>query len=132
MAAAAAAKAIPAKGVKFRPPDIQVQQQQTQHQQPGYRNISLYTNDQAMAEMRRLCNADPLEKVYDLGGKLGSGSGGTVYQATHRSTGDRAAVKNIDLTSGEKKVHLLMEVQVMRELRHKNLVAFTDIFLSQR
>ena len=35
-------------------------------------------------------------------------------------TGDKVAVKNIDLTNSGKKVHLLMEVQVMRELVHKN------------
>lgn len=47
-------------------------------------------------------------------------------------TGEKTAIKNIDLNSGEKKIHLLMEIQVMRELVHKNLVAFTDIFLSER
>ena len=95
-----------------------------------YRNISLYDSGQALEEMRRLCNSRPIAEVYELGRKLGSGSGGTVVMGTLRGTGDKRAVKTIDLRGGEKKRHLLMEVLVMKELAHKNLVAFTDIFLS--
>ena len=95
-----------------------------------YRNISLYNSAQALDEMRRLCNSRPVAEVYEMGKKLGSGSGGTVLMGTHRNTGERRAVKTIDLRGGEKKRHLLMEVLVMKELAHKNLVAFTDIFLS--
>ncbi len=95
-----------------------------------YRNISLYNSGQALEEMKRLCNQKPIYEVYNMGKKLGSGSGGTVVLATDREDGQRRAVKTIDLRSGEKKRHLLMEVLVMKELTHKNLVAFKDIFLS--
>ncbi len=100
----------------------------------GYRNLSLYTNEQALEAMRKLCNSAKIESVYKFGKRLGAGSGGTVYQATHlkESPGKKVAVKNIDLTTGEKKVHLLMEVMVMRELVHPNLVTFSDIFLTQK
>jgi len=97
-----------------------------------YRDISVYTSGQALDEMRRLCNAKPMEEVYSLGAKLGSGSGGTVLKATNKTNGDTRAIKTIDLAGGEKKRHLLMEVLVMRELKHKNLVGFTDIFLTPR
>jgi len=49
-----------------------------------YRDISVYTSGQALEEMRRLCNSKPLEEVYTLGSKLGSGSGGIVIKATHK------------------------------------------------
>ena len=81
--------------------------------------------------MMRLCNPLEITQVYKFGKKLGSGAGGTVYQGTHNKTGEKVAVKTIDLLTNEKKVHLLMEVQVMRELEHKNLVTFTDMFLAK-
>lgn len=95
-----------------------------------YRNISLYDSGQALEEMKRLCNPRSIGDVYNMGKKLGSGSGGTVFMGTHREKGDKRAVKTIDLRGGEKKRHLLMEVLVMKELTHRNLVAFMDIFVS--
>eukprot|EP00095_Tigriopus_kingsejongensis_P001908 snap_masked-scaffold726_size105808-processed-gene-0.0 protein:Tk01908 transcript:snap_masked-scaffold726_size105808-processed-gene-0.0-mRNA-1 annotation:"serine threonine-protein kinase pak 1-like" len=80
--------------------------------------------------MKKLCNSIPVEKVYTQTRRLGSGSGGVVFQGVHNKTKDRVAIKTIDLNSGEKKVHLLMEVQVMRELVHPNLVSFLDIFVT--
>ncbi len=98
----------------------------------AYRNISLYTSAQALGELRRLCNSSPMDSVFDLGRKLGSGSGGTVWLGKRKSNGEKAALKAIDLTTGERKAHLLMEVVVMRELRHKNLVVFKDIFMNEK
>ena len=88
--------------------------------------------DQALAQMMKLCNPEDVNVVYKFGRKLGSGAGGVVYHASHTRTGDKVAVKNIDLKNGDKKIHLLMEIQVMRELTHKNLVTFSDIFLNER
>ena len=96
----------------------------------SYRQISVLTDQQALAQMMKLCNPLAIEQVYKFGRKLGSGAGGTVYQGTHNKTGEKVAVKTIDLLTNEKKVHLLMEIQVMRELTHRNLVTFTDIFLA--
>ena len=104
----------------------------SQDQEKAYRNISILTNEEALREMTKLCNPRPIDNVYVFGKKLGSGSGGTVYQGTNKATADSVALKCIDLTAGEKKIHLLMEVQVMRELQHKNLVNFLDIFLTPR
>ncbi len=98
----------------------------------GLRNISVYSNEQALAEMRKFCKERPVASEYVVGKKLGSGSGGTVFEAVQRQKGAKAAAKSIDLTSGERKVHLLMEVQVMRELVHPNLVMYTDAFLTER
>ena len=38
-------------------------------------------------------------------------------------------MKQIDMTDHKRKDHLLMEVQVMRELVHPNLVNYVDMFL---
>ena len=54
--------------------------------------------------MLRMCNTETIDSVYKLGKKLGSGAGGTVYLGTHRRGGDMAAIKNIDLNAGDKKV----------------------------
>lgn len=96
----------------------------------AYRHVSVFTDEEAFEEMKKLCNPNPLEMVYTKGKKLGSGSGGVVYHGVHNKTRDKVAIKSIDLNSGDKKVHLLMEVQVMRELVHPNLVSFLDIFVT--
>ena len=71
-------------------------------------NIRIYCTypyaTQALAEMLKLCNTEHIESVYKFGKRLGAGAGGTVYLGTHLKTGELSAVKNIDLTSGEKKV----------------------------
>ena len=39
------------------------------------------------------------------------------------------AVKTIDISDHKRKDHLLMEIMVMRELTHPNLVNYVDLFL---
>ena len=46
----------------------------------SFRIVSKYTNEEALAEMKRLCNRDQITSVYKFGKKLGSGSGGVVYE----------------------------------------------------
>ena len=101
---------------------------------PKFREVSKYTNEQVMREMGKLTNSNEIQDVYKFGSKLGSGSGGVVYLGCVRdNTSKKVAIKQIDISNDKsKKFHLLMEVQVMRELKHKNLVAFADLFLTSR
>ena len=87
------------------------------------------TEEDVYDEMRRLCsNGHPQEK-YETDIELGSGAAGTVYLAYNKETRQRVAVKMIDLAKQPKKEMILMEIKVMKELKHKNLVNFIEAFL---
>ena len=66
---------------------------------------------------------------YELGPLLGRGGMGAVYRARRRSDGGDVAVKLLlpRLGAGpEAHAHLLREAEVMRRLRHPNIVALLD------
>jgi uncharacterized protein (TIGR02266 family) len=67
---------------------------------------------------------------YELRRSLGQGAEGTVYEAIHRFTGQRCAVKvasqPIPRDQDWKRVRLLREARALGQLRHANIVAITD------
>ena len=72
-----------------------------------------------------LCSPGHPDEKYDRGTELGAGAAGTVFAATDKSSGDRVAVKIIDLQKQPRKEMILMELKVMKDLRHDNLVRHT-------
>ena len=75
------------------------------------------------------CTLGHPDDKYDRDIELGAGAGGTVYLYFHKETKQRVAIKQIDMTKQPKKDMIVMEIKVMKELQHKNLVNFIEAYL---
>jgi len=82
-----------------------------------------------LAKMRELCLAGNPWDFYTCEKELGTGAAGVVSLATHKASGEKVAVKDIDLNKQNKKDLILMEIKVMKELHHPNLVNFKEAYL---
>jgi len=87
------------------------------------------STQQILDLMRELSSDKDFYSQYTTGKLLGSGASGVVHQATHKETGELVAIKDIDLTKQNKKDLILMEIRVMKELQHENLVNFKEAYL---
>jgi serine/threonine-protein kinase len=76
-----------------------------------------------------------LDGRYELRRAVGQGAEGTVYEAVHRFTGQRHAVKiaTAEIPKGTdwKHVRLLREARALGQVRHPNIVAITDAGVSE-
>lgn len=58
---------------------------------------------------------------------IGEGASGKVFLALDHQNGDnKVAIKTMDLKSQPKKELIIMEIQIMKENKHPNLVNFID------
>eukprot|EP01137_Pigoraptor_chileana_P023150 Opistho-2@88994 len=101
----------------------------------GYERV-LYADTQLDAELwynslKRAAKCRAIEDTYVLTEKdIGKGAFATVYEATHRVTGKRFAVKVIDkddLVPAERE-GMLAEVAILKLAHHPNIVALRDVF----
>ncbi|EOD39588.1 hypothetical protein EMIHUDRAFT_433442 [Emiliania huxleyi CCMP1516] len=69
-------------------------------------------------------------RLWKRGQKLGEGTFGEVYIATHERTGETAALKKIKLECEDEGVPgtTLREVSLLKELQHPNVVQLKDVF----
>jgi calcium-dependent protein kinase len=72
--------------------------------------------------------------VYEVHGsnKLGKGSYGAVYLATHRLTGDERAVMNVDRVTSYYLRKLHTEISILKCVDHPNIVRLQDVFFGNR
>ena len=74
--------------------------------------------------------------TYEVHGtsKLGKGSYGSVYLATHRITGDERAVKvmNVDRITSYYLRKLHTEIAILKSLDHPNIIKLQDVFFGKR
>jgi len=87
------------------------------------------TEEQIMSQLQDACVIASPWLFYDKERELGTGAAGVVSLATHKTSGEKVAVKDIDLNKQNKKDLILMEIKVMKELHHPNLVNFKEAYL---
>jgi len=90
------------------------------------RNLS---EEQILAQLQDACVIASPWGDYHRDIEVGAGAAGVVSLATHKVTGEKVAVKDIDLNKQTKKDLILMEIKVMKELHHPNLVNFKEAYL---
>lgn len=88
--------------------------------------------EEILKQMKELVTLKDPWMVYHNDGEVGAGAAGVVSLATHKESGEKVAVKDIDLSKQTKKDLILMEIKVMKELHHPNLVNFKEAFLQEK
>ncbi|KAK7582432.1 hypothetical protein V9T40_013877 [Parthenolecanium corni] len=87
------------------------------------------THEQFRAALQMVVSpGDPRENL-DNFIKIGEGSTGTVWTACDRSSGQKVAVKKMDLRKQQRRELLFNEVVIMRDYHHPNIVEMYDSFL---
>ena len=71
-------------------------------------------------------SSDPLYQKYVLSSAIGSGSYGTVYEATCRETGAAKAIKAVD-SKARKSGRESFEIQVLQKCQHPNVIKLDEI-----
>jgi len=71
-----------------------------------------------------------VESKYTMGREIGRGGFSIVYDGTSKATGKKVAIKVIDKKKqdGEQLVLLQREIDIMKRLKHPNIVALYDVF----
>ncbi|KAJ9102946.1 hypothetical protein QFC19_004502 [Naganishia cerealis] len=93
------------------------------------KRISTMSEPQIMEKLRSaVSNADP-STLYAKIKKVGQGASGSVYVAKTLATGQRVAIKQMDLSQQPRKELIVNEILVMKESRHPNIVNFLEAFL---
>jgi p21-activated kinase 1 len=86
--------------------------------------------EEVYAEFRGICKlSDPTERFnIDMTEPLGEGASGVVWLGVDLETGQRVAIKAIDLKTTKRKEAILNELLILKEFKHKNLISFVDAY----
>ncbi|XP_047436863.1 serine/threonine-protein kinase 33 [Mugil cephalus] len=80
--------------------------------------------------VKRLVNDADLRDIYEFGKKLGQGSFGVVYEATHIKTQTKWAIKEVCRPpAGSSKVQMLEhEINILKQVNHKHIIRLEAIY----
>ena len=93
------------------------------------RRISTMTEAQIMEKLRSVVSPEDPNTLYSKIKKVGQGASGSVYVAKTLATGQRVAIKTMDLAQQPRKELIVNEILVMKESQHPNIVNFLDSYL---
>ena len=82
-------------------------------------------------QFREICNSGDPYKRYDVYNELGCGASGVVFNALDVETGEKLAIKDIDLTKQSSHSLIVNEIRILKDFNHKNLVNFLDSYLGK-
>ena len=84
-----------------------------------------------MLKLHKVLSADELEigSEYEIVKEIGKGSYGVVYQAIHKPTNTKVAIKKMYNVFDDKIdcKRILREIALLKELKHSNIVKLIDI-----
>jgi len=111
-------------------PTLRRKKKQTEpNTRQGPRVTRNLTEEQVVSQLQACCNLLSPWELYQKDQEVGAGAAGVVSLATNKQTGEKVAIKDIDLNKQTKKDLILMEIKVMKELHHPNLVNFKEAFM---
>ena len=93
------------------------------------KRISTLTEGQIMDMLRSVVSREDPNLLYSKVKKIGQGASGSVYVAKALATGQRVAIKAMDLAHQPRKELIINEILVMKESQHPNIVNFLNSFL---
>lgn len=116
-----------ATGVK--PLQLQTAKKDGASKKEQERRISTMTEAQIMEKLRSVVNPQDPNTLYSKIKKVGQGASGNVYVAKTLATGQRVAIKTMDLAQQPRKELIVNEILVMKESQHPNIVNFLESYL---
>lgn len=84
---------------------------------------------QIMEKLRSVVAPEDPNTLYSKIKKVGQGASGSVYVAKTLATGQRVAIKTMDLSHQPRKELIVNEILVMKESQHPNIVNFLESYL---
>ncbi|XP_063989060.1 serine/threonine-protein kinase PAK 1 [Diachasmimorpha longicaudata] len=87
------------------------------------------SDEEVYEKLRSICQCGDPNRRFERSREVGVGASGVVFIATDLVNNDKVAIKDIDLTKQSRKDLILMEIKVLKEFHHPNLVNFLDAYL---
>jgi hypothetical protein len=92
------------------------------------KNEGIKTDNDVYNELQKLCQISNPDVKYRNKEEAGSGASGIVYVAKNILTKEIVAIKKIKVEQQPIKKHILNELCILRELKHKNLINFIESY----
>ncbi|GBN62920.1 Serine/threonine-protein kinase PAK 3, partial [Araneus ventricosus] len=87
------------------------------------------SDKEVMTKLKEIVSSGDPQAKYTLLKKIGFGASGMVYTAIDKDTGEKVAIKTMDIKQQPQKELIITEIKVMQQNRHPNLVNFVESYL---